>query len=154
MSEVFHIVPAAARWTWLVPAGLLSVVLIGGLTLLGLSMRGSKHATFEVSPTGLRVRGDLYGRMLPASQLRGGAARIVDFDRERSLRPQRKTVGTAIPGYRSGWFRLANGEKALLYLTDLRRAVYIPTRNGYVLLLSVDRPNEFVERLRAIAPAA
>jgi hypothetical protein len=79
---------------------------------------------------------------------------VVDIEQERTLRPRGKTIGTAIPGYRSGWFRLANGEKALLYLTDSRRVVYVPTRAGYSLLLSVDRPAEFVERLRAIAPAA
>ncbi len=58
-----------------------------------------------------------------------------------------------MPGYRAGWFRLANGEKALLYVTDPHKVAYVPTRAGYSLLLSVDRPTEFVERLRAIAPA-
>ena len=79
---------------------------------------------------------------------------MVDLDQERSLRPRRKTVGTAGPGYRSGWFRLAKGEKALLYLTDTRRAVCVPTRAGYSLLLSVDRPQEFVGRLREVAPGS
>lgn len=154
MSEVFHIVPATARWTWVLILALPVLVFIGAFALVGLSMRGSKHATFEVSPTGLRLKGDVYGRRLPASQLRGGAARVVDLDQERTLRPRSKTIGTAVPGYRAGWFKLANGEKALLYLTDMRRAVYVPTRAGYSLLLSVDRPTEFVERLRTIAPAA
>lgn len=45
---------------------------------------------------------------------------------------------------------LRNGEEALLYLTDRRRAVYVPTTLGYSLLLS-EQPERFVERLRAIA---
>ena len=154
MSEVFHIVPATARWTWVLLLAIPLVVIAATTALVVLSMRGSRHATFEVSPSGLRLQGDVYGRRVPASELRGGAARVVDLDRERSLRPRGKTIGTAVPGYRAGWFKLANGEKALLYLTDMRRAVYVPTRSGYSLLLSVDRPDEFVERLRAIAPAA
>ena len=154
MSEVFHIVPASARWIWVLLLAVPLVVMVGTLAIVGLSLRGSRAASFEVHSGGLRLRGDLYGREVPAFQLRGGAARIVDLDQERSLRPRGKTMGTAMPGYRAGWFKLANGEKALLYLTDMRRAVYVPTRAGYSLLLSVDRPNEFVERLRTIAPAA
>jgi hypothetical protein len=155
MVEVFHIVPATARWAWLFLLLALPVLAVAAaISLVGVSLRGSQTSTFEVQADGLRLRGDLYGRKVPASQLRGGAARVVDLDQERSLRPRRKTIGTAVPGYRSGWFRLANGEKALLYLTAMRRVVYVPTRAGYSLLLSVDRPDEFIERLRAIAPAA
>jgi hypothetical protein len=156
MSEVFHIIPASPRaaLTWVPLLGLVLIVVLGSLVLLGLSVRGSRTATFELSPAGLRLRGDLYGRKLAASQLRGGAARVVDLDQDRALRPRRRTAGTALPGYRAGWFRLANGEKALLYVTDPRQVVYVPTHAGYSLLLSVDRPAEFVERLRAIAPAA
>lgn len=155
MAEVFHIVPATVRSSALLPlAGVLLAVLVGAALLLGASLRGSQKATFEVSPGGLRLRGDLYGRRVPAAELRGGAARVVDLDGDAPLRPVIRTMGTALPGYRAGWFRLANGEKALLYVTDPRRVVYVPTRAGYALLLSVDRPTEFVERLRAIAPAA
>jgi hypothetical protein len=154
MPEVFHIVPASLRSSAIVlpVVGLLLAVLLAVGALLGASVRGSRASTFELSPAGLRLRGDLYGRQVPASELRGGAARVVDLQRERTLRPLRRTMGTALPGYRAGWFRLADGEKALLYVTDPHRVVYVPTRAGYALLLSVDRPDEFVERLRAIAP--
>ena len=156
MAEVFHIVPASGRSTaaWLPLLGVLAVVLVGAVALVATSMRGSRMATFELSPDGLQLRGDLYGRLIAASELRGGAARVVDVERERALQPTRRTFGTGLPGYRAGWFRLADGSKALLYLTDPRQAVYVPTRSGYALLLSVDRPHAFVERLRAIAPAA
>lgn len=62
-------------------------------------------------------------------------------------------MGTAVPGYRSGWFRLANGEKALLYLTASDRVVHVPTTEGFSLLLSVSEPERFVEQLRSVAPA-
>jgi hypothetical protein len=156
MPEVFHIVPASTRSAavWAPLVLILVVVLVGSGVLLGLSIKGSRSATFELSPDGLRLRGDLYGRRLAASELRGGAARVVDLQQERALRPTRRMMGTAVPGYRSGWFRLANGEKALLYVTEPHQVVYVPTRTGYSLLLSVDRPGEFVERLRGVAPAS
>lgn len=62
-------------------------------------------------------------------------------------------MGTGLPGYRAGWFRLRNGEKALLYVTDGSRAVYIPTNRGYSLLLSSQNPERLVNRLREIAQA-
>jgi hypothetical protein len=64
-----------------------------------------------------------------------------------------RTVGTALPGYRSGWFRLANGEKALVYVTDPSRVVYVPTTDGYSLLLSVAETDQFVDRLHAMKSA-
>jgi len=43
--------------------------------------------------------------------------------------------------------RLGTGEKALLYLTDRSRAVYIPTLAGYSVLLSPDDPDAFLGAL-------
>ena len=53
-----------------------------------------------------------------------------------------------MPGYRSGWFRLRDGEKALLYVTDPTRVVYVPTTEGYSVLLSVAEPDVFLSSLR------
>jgi hypothetical protein len=49
-----------------------------------------------------------------------------------------------------GWFRLRNGEQALLYLTDTSRAVYVPTTAGYSVLLSPQEPDEFLAAVRNI----
>jgi hypothetical protein len=57
-------------------------------------------------------------------------------------------MGTGIPGFAAGWFRLANGDKALIYLTDRHRVAYVPTREGYAILLSVAEPERFVRALR------
>jgi hypothetical protein len=56
-----------------------------------------------------------------------------------------------MPGYQAGWFRLRNGESALLYLTDRTRAVYVPTELGYSLLLSPSDPERFLEAIRSAA---
>ena len=148
--ETFPIAPAATRALWLVPA-LLVVVLIPVVILVGVSLRGSRAARFEVSPAGLRLQGDLYGRTIPAGQLRSQDARRVDFATDPALAPKLRTMGTGLPGYQAGWFRLRNGEKALLYLTDRSRAVYVPTTAGYSLLLSPADPDAFLSAVRAMA---
>jgi len=62
-------------------------------------------------------------------------------------------MGTGLPGYASGWFRLRNGDKALVYLSDRSRVVYVPTTLGFDLLISPRDPARFLAKLRQIAPA-
>lgn len=144
MAE-FPIAPAGSRYLWfLIP---ILVILVGVMAMLITTVRGSRSATFEVTSEGLRVRGDLYGRLIPRSELRLDQARRVDLARERALRPKWRTMGTALPGYQAGWFRLHSGEKALLYLTDRSKVVYIPTTDGYSLLLSPQDPDGFLAQL-------
>src|SRR5215471_3832330 len=131
--QVFDIAPAAARLLWIL-LSIPVVVLIAVVGVLGAAASGSRSARAEVSPAGLRLRGDLYGRLIPPDQIRGSAAVRVDLVARPELVPVRRTVGTALPGYQAGWFRLRSGEKALVYLTDRHRAVYIPTTQGYSLL--------------------
>lgn len=149
--DTFPIVPGSSRGLWIFVAVILVIVGVA-MVFLFVTARGATISRFELSDAGLRLRGDLYGRMIPASALRGGATRIVDLANTRELQPRWRTMGTAFPSYRAGWFKLRNGEKALLYLTDGRRAVYVPTTRGYSLLLSPQEPERFVERLRAVAP--
>ncbi|HEU4763173.1 MAG TPA: PH domain-containing protein [Gemmatimonadales bacterium] len=153
LATTYSMIPAqGSRTLWvLVPVILL---LIGGtLFLLGRTVWGAKHATFELSAEGLAFHGDVWGKAIPLAALRGGAARIVDVNTEPGLRPVSRTMGTALPGYQSGWFRLADGEKALLYLSDRHRALYIPTTLGYSVLLSPSDPDAMLADLRRLAPA-
>jgi len=147
--ETFPIAPAATRALWFVPL-LMAAILVPVIVLVGGTVVGARGARFEVSPTGLALHGDWYGRTIPSGQIRGQDARRVDFAAEPELAPKWRTMGTGLPGYQAGWFRLRNGEKALLYLTDRSRAVYVPTTAGYSLLLSPADPERFLSAVRAI----
>lgn len=167
-SETFRIVSGRLRFTWLIVAALIvgavvamstssvpgSIIAIAAAGLVGFSLLGSELARFEVSPAGLRLRGDLYGRLIPASQLRGDAAEVLDLSADRQRQPSWRTFGTGVPGYQAGWFRLRNGEKALLYVTDTTRVAYVPTAAGYAVMLSVEDPAAFIERVRRIATSS
>jgi hypothetical protein len=146
MDQVFGIVPASSRVFWAV--GLLALFLAGTLVLFGYFAYSSLHTRYVLSERGLEIRGTLYGRLVPASALLPGA-RLVDLRTNRQLAPRLRTNGIGLPGYRAGWFRLGNGEKALVFVTDPRRVVYVPTREGYALLLSPEQP----ERLLALLVA-
>ncbi|HTE46074.1 MAG TPA: PH domain-containing protein [Gemmatimonadaceae bacterium] len=150
MPQVFHIAPGVVRSGLLmIPAALIVLVLgLSGFALFK-TLSGARSATFELSADGLRIKGDLYGRFIPLKDLVPSEAKRVTIT-EGPLRPTMRTAGTALPGYRSGWFRLANGTKGLLYATDPTRIVHVPTTAGYSLLLSVAETDAFVERMHAL----
>jgi hypothetical protein len=146
METVFDIVPAGMRPLYLLLP--IVAVLAGGLGLLALTGYGSQRARFVLSDAGLDFRGDVYGRRVPWGMLRVQDARVVDLERETALRPRSRRLGTALPGYAAGWFRLSNGERALLYVTARRRVLYLPTSLGYSLLLSPQDPDGMLADLR------
>lgn len=148
MRYVFPMIPAGAGSLWFL-AGI-SAFLLTLVALFGYVAWSSRRTEFALTPNGLRLRGDVYVRFVPAGMLVSREARAVDLRIERELYPVRRRLGTGLPGFAAGWFRLRNGEKALVYVTDRARVVYLPTRAGYSLLLSVAQPEEFVRRLREV----
>jgi Bacterial PH domain len=146
MTQTFPITPASNSALWVL--GLLTLLLLGLLALFSYLAYSARHVSFEVSPEGLRIRGDVYGRFVPAASLVAEQAREVNLMLDSAHRPAVRTNGTGLPGYQAGWFRLVDGEKALLFLTDRTRAVYVPTRGGYSLLLSPAEPQAFIATLR------
>lgn len=144
--DVFPVVPASARILWLViPIGLLGVGLIVLFTWIGFS---SQSSSIELAGDALRVRTALYGRTIPLDRLDLGRATAIDLGRQTEYRPSLRTNGVGLPGFSSGWHRLGTGEKALLVLTARDRVAYIPTRDGYALLVSVAEPDRLIQRLR------
>jgi hypothetical protein len=138
MNAVFEIASSSVRW-WLIGIGLIPLLLGLGMIALGL-----KQPKFEITDAGLRLRGDLYGRLIPRAELNLEQSRLVNWTREPNLEPQLRTFGTGLPGYSTGWFRLRNGETALVYLTNRSQAVYVPTSAGYAVLVSPEDPTRFL----------
>ena len=147
MREVFPIVPAPPATLWFV--GGLTLLLTGLIALFAWIAWGTRNTEFEVTPGQLSIRGDLYGRKIPITHFRLDEAKVVDLQTDRDYRPVLRTNGTGLPGYASGWFRLANREKALIFMTAQDQVVYLPTTDGYSVLLSPRQPRELLAALRA-----
>ena len=142
MSKVFPITPASI--------GVLSVVgiiLIPLIFLMGFIAYSARNTRFEVNGEGLRIKGAIYGRFIPKESIIIEDSRILNLNVERELKPIMRTNGIGLPGYSEGWFKLANGERALLFVTDRFNVVYVPTTEGYSVLLSTVYPEEFLESL-------
>lgn len=146
MSETFPMVPATSRGLIVVIPVAVVLAIVAGVLIYALY--SPRHVRFDVSPGQLRIRGDIYGRTIPLSELDLAQARVVDLTADENPHPMARTNGTGLPGYKAGWFRLADGFKGLLFVTNRKKVVAVPDRKGWLLLLSVQDPNRFLGALR------
>lgn len=146
MERIFGIIPASSGpFIFLLVIALVLILVIGLLAFIAYS---SKNVRFEVSDEGLRISRSFYGRFIPRGEIAAEAVRIIDLNVDSEYKPKRRTNGAGLPGYAEGWFKLLNKEKALLFLTDRSRVVYIPTKKDYSVMLSVKEAEEFAELIR------
>lgn len=127
----------------------IALLLLGMLVLFGYIFYSTRNVTFEASTEGLRIRGDLYGRMVPRASLLLDQARVLNLGENREYALSWRTNGIGLPGYSSGWFRLKNGDKALAFLTKKDAVLYLPTRDGYAVLLSTPDPQLLLGALQS-----
>jgi hypothetical protein len=144
MKQVFPLVSASSGWQWIFL--LFIVVILGYLIFIIASPHKGAVILYDSS---IQLQVPLYGRTIPISMLNMADSRIVDLSAERNLRLKWRTNGIGMPRYLVGWFRLYDGQKALAAVTDPHHVVYIPTRDGYSLLLSVANPNTFLSAVKA-----
>ena len=109
------------------------------------------HGTVRLRDGGLQLDVPIYGRVIPVADLDLGAAQVVDLTGDSPLRPRIRSNGLGVPGYGLGWFRLADGSRALTALSRRTGVLHLPTASGYVLLISVEDPQAL---LAALARAA
>jgi hypothetical protein len=152
VNEVYPMIPAASKALWWLAA--IALVLVGVIAVLGAAAWSAGHTRVRVTETGLTIEGDpFFGRHLPWAELDGEAAEVVSIAGGSPHRPAWRTMGTGLPGYGAGWFRLASGGKALAFVTRGDKALRVPTREGWSLLVTVERPEALLEQIRTRAGA-
>lgn len=132
---------------WLVAA---PTLLILPLVAVGLAW-SMHHRRIEIEDGRLVLRRAIFPKSLAMTELDLAQARIVDLDAHPDLQPVLKIAGSGMPGYRVGLFRLRNRSKAWLRLTDWRRTLVLPLRNGDFVLLSPTQPDALLDALRRAA---
>ena len=147
--DSFAIGPVTAKPLWFLAA--VMAILVAVLVMMAWLTWSTRNSRVEVEAQSIRLVGDLWGRRIPVEKLRLDEVRHLDLHRDREFGLHRRTMGSGLPGFSSGWFKLRNGEKALVYVTDGRNVICIPTTEGYSLLLSVTEPDRFMARLRQAA---
>jgi len=118
------------------------------LPLVGLFLARRIHRpSVCLLDAGLQL-GALPWRRVPVSAMDLAQARVVNLDELREWQPVLRIAGASLPGYRSGLFRLRNGRRARILLTDRRRVLLLPRLDGGAVLLSLTRPEALLAALR------
>ena len=145
-AAIFPMIPAASKPLWFFVT--IGLILVGALCLMIWLAWSMQHVQFTVSKEGLRLQGDLYGRLIPLKSLKLDEAVVTNLNTDKDHQPKWRTMGTGLPGYSAGWFKLRNGTKGLLYVTDRTRVARLPTTEGYTVLLSVSDPAALIATLK------
>jgi Bacterial PH domain len=146
----FNLTPASSGA--LMTLGLISVVMVAlGVMFMWITWSAS-HASITIADRAIHQRIPFYGRMIPISNINLAQARVLSLDESAEIKAVRRTNGIGLPGYATGWFKLASGEKALLAVTR-GRVLFIPTNEGYSVWLSVAQPEAALRQLRSAGGA-
>ena len=121
------------------------VLVVGGI--IGWAM--GRHRMHVASGHLILQASRLYRLEKPLADVDWSKARAGDLAHMTDVRTTLRTNGIGLPGYSAGWFRLANGSKAMLMLTDASRVIVLPFADGETLIASVEDPESALEQLRA-----
>jgi hypothetical protein len=96
----------------------------------------------------LVIHDRLYPVTLHASTVDISQIRIVDLATDAQWRTAARTNGFANAHYRSGWFRVANGQKVRLYQADSPIVVLLPPKGeGSPVLYQAAEPDKFINEI-------
>ena len=122
----------------MLPLGPIVGIALTSLVLFGLIALLMTRNEIIFDDDTLRIRAGFYSHSVSRTAIDWQQSRIVDFKRQSDLKPGLRVNGIGLPGYQAGWFKLANGSRAFVLLTQ-GQTVYLALKQGEGLLLSVDR---------------
>lgn len=73
---------------------------------------------------------------------------LTDLTFDPGKRPRRRLNKTGFFKRGIDWYELRNGDRALVFITNPRSVLYIPTRLGFTILMSVDNSTQLLNQLR------
>ena len=135
------------------------VVVLGGVAALVLTIwmvldAAMRRHRLQLSPAAIEVRTTFYSTSVPLRELDLEQARVIDLHERGGFTPRRKSNGYDVPGFKSGHFRLRNGDKAFVAIAGERRALWLPSTRGNGLLLQPQQPEALLKHLGELATSA
>jgi hypothetical protein len=168
MSREFAVRPAGPR-AWLLPGVVLAAATIGlpvvmsrsdyrvawafpaMLLAIGLFAFALRRRRVALERGVLTVAAGFNTHRIVADEIELKAARIVDLREHTGLKPMLQILGTSLPGYQTGHFRLRDHSRAFALLTDRTRVLMLREKSGRKLLLSLERPQALLDALNRVA---
>ncbi|WP_394129282.1 PH domain-containing protein [Shewanella maritima] len=110
----------------------------------------ANDAKIILTPDQLIVDIPLYKQTLSLSEIQFQQVSFYNAN-DPELSPKWRQNGMGLPGYLLGWFKLKNGDKALMSSANMQHGVMIPTTQGYTIIVSVQQPKLLLEQLQALS---
>ncbi|HSR65918.1 MAG TPA: hypothetical protein VLM17_10010 [Xanthomonadaceae bacterium] len=129
----------------------LATALLVLLLVWAAMVRAMRRHRLEVRDGALAVVAGFHRDRLALPELQLDQARIGTLGEHPEWKPFLKVNGTALPGFRGGWFRTRSWQRVFACMADGERVLWIPTTRKHALLLDARRPRELLEQLRAMA---
>jgi hypothetical protein len=124
--------------------GILVILLVAGALLYS-----PGPPKYTLTSEGLTIHDRFYPVTVRAADVDVEHIQVVDIGVDPHWRPTMRTNGFANARYRSGWFRVAGGEKVRMYRTDSRRLVLLPPKGEAApVLIEVKQPEAFIQEVR------
>ncbi len=130
-----------------VPCVIGAVLLAFGAALLVFVLK-LRSARFVLDQESLHIIAPFYGRVVPRRVLLASESKVLARDALGDCQPTRRTNGVGLPGLVAGWVHLARGDKALVFLGGSGPVAFIPTMEGYTLLLNTHNAQGLIDELR------
>ncbi len=97
----------------------------------------------------LLVKATFHTRRKAVAELDLDAAEIVDLRERKDLRPLLRLFGFQLIGFQAGHFWTRTRRRVFALVTSGERVLALPERDGPVILVSVERPEQLLQSLRS-----
>jgi len=106
-----------------------------------------KNTSISIKDNEVVINSFLYGRKIPIENIMINEIKTINLNKDEEYDISVRTNGTSLPNYKSGWMKLKNGKKALVYLTNKNRVLLMPTKD-FVILFSMEKTDEFINKIK------
>jgi hypothetical protein len=109
----------------------------------------TKNTSISIKDGEVIINSFLYGRKILINNILTNEIKTINLKQDEEYRISAKTNGISLPNYKSGWMRLKNGKRALVFLTNEEKVLLMPTKD-FIILFSMEKAEEFINKIKGI----
>jgi hypothetical protein len=142
---IYSIVPPKGN-VFVVPVLLIIFFVVMVVAAVGVLFAIS-HTNILIKNREVIINSFPYGRKIPVEHILADEVRAINLNENKEYDISIRTNGIGLPNFHSGWMRLNNGQKALVFITNKDNVLLMPVKD-YVVLFSMDKIDEFVNGIK------
>ena len=108
----------------------------------------AKNTSISINDREIVINSFIYGRKIPIENVLTNEIKTINLRIDKEYGVKIRTNGIALPGFCSGWMRLKNGKKALVFLTDTQNVLLMPTKD-FIVMFSMKERDEFIDKIKS-----